>query len=325
MKLLKGMAAAAAASFTAAAGATPPAAFPERGQTLRIVVPFAAGGGVDNAARLLGDQLRKQLGVTVVIENKAGASGSIGGKAVQTAAPDGTTLLFSAATHVLAKQVLTNAPYDPQTDFTPVARFGEAPLMVVVSPQAPQQKLADVLAAARKQPEGWTAAIPANGAPSHLATLLLAQQGGVKFTYVAYKGTQPALTDVAGGHVNLLVDSMISVLPLAKAGRVKPLAITSKKRSPLAPEVPTAQEAGVPGFAYASWYGVWAPKATPPERVTALNGAINSAVVELAKSGALAALGIEPVAETPEQFKRFIASDVAQGAELLKTSGFKPE
>lgn len=324
MKLLKRLAAAAAVGFAAAAGATP-AAFPERGQTLRLVVPFAAGGGVDNAARLLGEQLRKQLGVTVVVENKAGASGTIGGKAVQTAVADGTTLLFSAATHVLAKQVLTNPPYDPQADFAPVARFGEAPLMVVVGPQAPQHKLADVLAAARKQPEAWTAAIPAAGAPSHLATLLLAQQGGVKFTYVAYKGTQPALTDVGGGHVNLLVDSMISVLPLAKAGRVKPVAITAKKRSPLAPDVPTAQEAGMPGFAYASWYGVWAPKATPPERVAALNTAINGAVAELAKSGALAALGIEPVAETPEQFRRFIAADVAQGAELLKTAGFKPE
>jgi len=324
MKSLNWLGAAAALGCTALAAATP-AAFPERGQTLRIVVPFAAGGGVDNAARLLGEQLRKQLGVAVVVENKAGASGTIGGKAVQTAAPDGTTLLFSAATHVLAKQVLTNAPYDPQTEFTPVARFGEAPLMVVVGPQAQQQKLVDVLAAARKQPEGWTAAIPAAGAPSHLATLLLAQQGGVKFTYVTYKGTQPALTDVGGGHVNLLVDSMISVLPLAKAGRVKPLAITSQKRSPLAPDVPTAQEAGVPGFAYASWYGVWAPKATPPERVAALNTAINSAVAELAKSGALAAMGIEPVAETPEQFRRFIAADVAQGTQLLKSAGFKPE
>jgi tripartite-type tricarboxylate transporter receptor subunit TctC len=326
MTLLKRIAAAAAIGFTAAAGASSPAApFPGRGQTLRIVVPFAAGGGVDNAARLLGEQLRKQLGVTVVVENKAGASGTIGGKAVQTAQADGTTLLFSAATHVLARQVLTNPPYDPQADFAPVARFGEAPLMVVVGPQAPQQKLADVLAAARKQPEAWTAAIPAAGAPSHLATVLLAQQGGVKFTYVAYKGTQPALTDVGGGHVNLLVDSMISVLPLAKAGRVRALAITSKKRSQLAPDVPTAQEAGVPGFAYASWYGVWAPKGTPPDRVAALNTAINAATAELSKSGALAALGIDAVAETPEQFRRFIAADVAQGAELLKSAGFKPE
>jgi tripartite-type tricarboxylate transporter receptor subunit TctC len=197
--------------------------------------------------------------------------------------------------------------------------------MVVVGPQTAQRKLADVLAAARQQPESWTVAIPAAGAPSHLATVLLAQQGGVKFTYVAYKGTQPALVDVGGGHVNLLVDSMISVLPLAKAGKVRPLAITSKKRSSLAPDVPTAQEAGLPGFAYASWYGVWAPKATPPERVAALNSAINTAVAELAKSGALNALGIDAVAETPEQFRRFIAADVAQGTELLKTAGFKPE
>lgn len=325
MKLLNWLSAATALGLATSAGAAPTPAFPEKGQTLRVIVPFAAGGGVDNAARQLGEQLRKQLGLTVVVENKAGASGTIGGKVVQTATADGYTLLFSAATHVLARQVMNNSPYDPQTDFTPVARFGEAPLMVVVAPQTPQHKLSDVLAAARKQPEAWTAAIPAAGAPSHLATLLLAQQGGVKFTYVAYKGTQPALVDVGGGHVNLLVDSMISVLPLAKAGRVKPVAITSKQRSALAPEVPTVHEAGIPNFAYASWYGVWAPKNTPPERIATLNAAINSAVVELAKSGALAALGIEPVSETPEQFKRFIANDVAQGAELLKSAGFKPD
>jgi len=298
--------------------------FPERNKQLRIVVPFAAGGGVDNAARLLGEQLRKQLGMTVIVDNKAGGSGTIGGKAVQAAPADGYTLLFSAATHVLAKQVLGSAPYDPQTDFAPVARVGEAPLMLVIAPQLPQQKLSDVLAAA-KQPDKWTAAIPAAGAPSHLATLLLAQQGGVTFTYVPYKGTQPAVVDVGGGHVNLLLDSMISVLPLAKSGKVKPIAITSKKRSALAPGVPTVHESGLPNFAYASWYGVWAPKDTPPDRVAFLNTAINAAVGEIAKNGAFASLGIEPVSESPEQFRQHIAADVAQGTELLKSAGFKPE
>lgn len=191
------------------------AAYPERDQTLRIIVPFAAGGGVDNAARLLGEQLRKQLGMTVLVENKAGANGTIGGKAVQTAAADGYTVLFSAATHVLAKQVLANPPYDPQTDFTPVARVGEAPLMLVIAPQSGQKRLSEVLDAARREQGKWTAAIPAAGAPSHLATLLLAKRGNVRFTFVPYKGTQPAMIDVAGGHVNLLLDSMISVLPLA--------------------------------------------------------------------------------------------------------------
>lgn len=323
MKLINVMA---AAALLAAAPAWAQAIkFPEKDKTIRIVVPFAAGGGVDNAARLLAEQLRKQLGVTVIVDNKAGASGTIGGGAVKTATADGYTLLFSAATHVLAKQVLSNSPYDPQTDFAPVARVGEAPLMLVVSPQQPEKKLAEVLAAAKQQPEKWMAAIPAAGAPSHLATLLLAKQGGVKFTYVPYKGTQPAMVDVGGGHVNLLLDSMISVLPLAKSGKLKPIAITAAKRSALAPDVPTVAESGIPNFSYVSWYGVWAPKDTPVDRIALLNGAINKAVAELAKSGAFASLGIDPVSETSEQFRRYVAADVAQGAELLKSAGFKPE
>jgi tripartite-type tricarboxylate transporter receptor subunit TctC len=299
--------------------------FPESGKTIRMIVPFAAGGGVDNAARLLGEQLRKQLGVTVIVDNRAGANGTVGGKAVQIAPADGYTLLFSASTHVLARQVMSNPPYDPQADFAPVARVGEAPLMLVISPQLPQDKLADVLTAARQQPEKWMAAIPAAGAASHLATLLLAQQGHVKFTYVPYKGTQPALADVAGGHVNLQFDSMISLLPLAKSGRVKPIAISTRKRSELAPEVPTVQEGGLPNFHFVTWYGVWAPKDTPAERVSFLNTSINQAVSELGKSGAFAKLGVEPVTESIEQFKRYVASDVAQNSELLKNAGFRPE
>lgn len=301
------------------------AKFPEAGQTLKLVVPFAAGGGVDSAARRLAEQLRKQNGITVIVENKAGANGTIGGKAVQVAPADGTTLLFSAATHVLARQVMSNPPYDPQADFAAVARVGEAPLMLVLAPRHPQQKLGDVLAAAKQQPEKWTAAIPAAGAPSHLAMLLLAKEAGVRFTYVTYKGTQPALVDVGGGHVDLLLDSMVSLLPLATAGKVRPIAITSARRSALAPGVPTMQEGGLANFSYASWYGVWAPRGTPPDRVTALNEAINAAVKELARSGGFASLGIEPVIETPEQFRRFIATEVSQGTDLLRSAGFRPE
>lgn len=297
--------------------------FPER--TIKIIVPFAAGGGVDNAARVLANQLQTQLGVPVIIDNRSGASGTVGGKAVQTAAADGYTLLFSAATHVLARQVLSNPPYDPQVDFSPVARVGEAPLMLVIAPNLEPKSLTEVVAAAKLQPEKWTAGIPAAGAPSHLATLLLAKQGSVKFTFVPYRGTQPALTDVAGGHTDLLLDSMISVLPLAKAGRVRPIAITASKRSALAPEVPTARESGFPCMTYSSWYGVWAPKGTPPDRIKRLNAAINASIAEQAKSGAWSHLGIEPVTESVEQFTKFIANDVAQGAELLKSSGFKPE
>jgi tripartite-type tricarboxylate transporter receptor subunit TctC len=288
-------------------------------------VPFAAGGGVDAAARLLGTQLQKQLGVTVVVENKAGGSGTIGGKAVQTAPADGHTLLFSAATQVLAKQVLSAPPYDPQTDFAPVARTGSAPLLLVVAPTKPQARLSDVLGAVKEQPDKWTAGIPAAGAPSHLATLLMAKQAQLKLSLVPYKGTQPALMDVAGGHTDLMLDSMISLMQMAKSGKVKPIAITSTKRSSLMPDVPTFKESGLPTFAYESWYGVWAPLDTPAERIAALNAAINTATAELAKAGALTALGIEPVTESAAQFKAFIANDVKQGAELLKDAGFKPE
>src|SRR5256885_2215448 len=229
----------AALPIASMASSSAPAAFPEPGKMVKVIVPFVAGGGVDSAARLFAEQLRKQLGTTVIVENRVGGSGVVGGRAVLAAAPDGYTLLFSAATHVLAKQVLAHPPYDPQTDFVPVARVGEAPLMLVISPQLPHSKLGEVLAAGAKST--WTAASPAVGAPSHLATLLLAQQGRMRLEYVPYKGTQPALVDVGGGHVDLLLDSMVSVLPLAKAGKVRPIAITSGKRSPLAPEVPTMQ------------------------------------------------------------------------------------
>ena len=297
--------------------------FPEG--TLKLVVPFAAGGGVDQAARLLGRQLQTDLGVTVIVENKAGASGTIGGKAVQIAAPDGMTLLFSAATHVLAKQVLASPPYDPQTDFAPVARVGEAPLLLVIPPTAPQKNLKEVLEAAQAQPDKWTAAVPALGAPSHLATLLLAQQGKLKLTMTPYKGTAPALADVAGGHVQLLMDSIISIHAMAKAGKVKAIATTMARRSKVAPDVPTAAESGYPGMVYESWYGVWAPKGTPEDRVQQLNKAVNKAVDQLAKSGAFDTLGIEPVQESTEQFRKYIAADVIRSAELLREAGFKPE
>lgn len=292
---------------------------------IKLVVPFAAGGGVDQAARLLGRQLQTDLGVPVMVENRAGASGTIGGKAVQSAPADGHTLLFSAATHVLAKQVLAAPPYDPVTDFAPVARVGEAALLLVIPPTAPQKNVREVLDSVRQQPNAWTAAVPALGAPSHLATLLLAKQGNVKLTMTPYRGTAPALADVAGGHVQILMDSIISLQSMAKSGKVKPIATTSAKRSSVMPDVPTAAESGFPGMVYESWYGVWAPKGLADDRVQTLNKAINKAVDELSKSGALAAIGIEPVTESVDQFRKYIATDVTRSAELLKEAGFKPE
>ena len=292
---------------------------------IKLIVPFAPGGGVDTAARLIGRQLQTNTGWTVIVENRAGASGTVGGKAVQTAAADGNTLLFSASTHVLVKEVMKAPPYDPQTDFQPVARVAEAPLLMVISPNLPQRNPKDVLEAARQNPEKWTAALPALGAASHVGTLMLASQAGVKLTTAAYRGTAPALTDVAGGHSQILLDSIISLMPMAKEGRVRPIAVTSARRVGIAPDIPTAAESGFPNMVYYSWYGVWAPRDTPAAKVTTLNEAFNRAVTDLTRAGSFSPLGILPVIETVTQFKQFVALDHKRSSELLRNSGFKPE
>lgn len=294
--------------------------------SIKIVVPFAAGGGVDSAARLLAKQLGTNLNVAVVVENKPGANGSVGGKFVQMANPDGLTLLFSASTHALAKQVMANPPYDPLVDFAAVARVGEAPLMMVISPNLPQTKLSEVISAAKQSPDKWTAALPALGAASHLGTLMFAKQGNLPNLVTAvYKGTAPALTDVAGGHVQIQIDAIIALQGMAKSGKVKPIMVTSAKRSGVMPNVPTAVESGYPKFVTESWYGVWAPKTTPMDRVQYLNKAINEAIQQLTKSGAFEPLGIDSITESVDDFKKYMTGYVAESAELLKGAGFKPE
>ena len=312
-------------TFTLCAAAAIASAQTKPQGPIKLIVPFAAGGGVDSAARLIAKNIQANLNVTVTVENKPGANGSIGGKFVQTAAADGQTLLFSASTQALTKLVTANPPYDPWTDFSYVARVGEAPLLMVISPGLPQTKLKEVIDATKQNPDKWTAGLPALGAASHLATLMLAKEGNLTLTTSVYKGTAPALTDVAGGHAQILIDSIISLQSMAKAGRVKPIVVTSQKRSSVMPGVPTAAESGYPRFVTESWYGIWAPKGTPDDRVQFLNKAVNEAVSQLTKSGAFEQLGIEPVVETTEEFKKYTSKYIAENAALLKDAGFKPE
>jgi tripartite-type tricarboxylate transporter receptor subunit TctC len=291
---------------------------------IRFVVPFAPGGAVDVFARLLAEKLREKKNVTVVIENRAGASGTVGGAAVQHSAPDGYILLFSAATHVMARQVLLNAPYDPATDFTPVARLGTAPMLLVMSPSRSPTTITEVLEEARRRPEQWTFAVASLGSPGHIATIAFNKLAGRNLLIAPYRGTAPGLADVAAGHVQLMIDSVVVLLPMARGGQIKALAITAAKRSALAPDIPTAAESGMPGLEFASWYGIWGPRGVPNEAVQWLNAAANEATRDLATSGRLADLGIEPVAETPEEFARFIAAEVARNAELLRSANFTP-
>jgi len=311
------------ASMTVSGMAAAQTKFPEG--PIKFIVPFAAGGGVDSAARVIAKQMQTNLNIPVVVENKPGASGTIGGKFVQTAPPDGQTLLFSASTQALTKLVIANAPYDPWTDFSYVARVGEAPLLMVIAPNLPQTKLKEVMDAVKQNPDKWTAGLPALGAASHLGTLMFVKEGNFNLTMTAYKGTAPALTDVAGGHTQILIDSIISLQSLAKTGKVKPIIVTSAKRSSVMPNVPTAVESGFPKFVTESWYGIWAPKGTPDDRVQLLNKAASEAVRQLTKSGAFEQLGIEPVIETVDEFKKYTGKYISENAELLKGAGFKPE
>jgi tripartite-type tricarboxylate transporter receptor subunit TctC len=296
--------------------------FPER--PIRIIVPFAAGGGVDAFARLLAEKLRQTNGWATVIENRPGANGALGGTAVRDAEPNGLTLLFSAGTHVMAREVMKAAPYDPISDFSLIARVGEAPMMLIMSPKLPPRTVAELIAEAKKQPDKYTFGTSALGAPGHLATIAFNHLSGLNLTVVTYRGTAPAMNDVAGGHVQLMIDPILALLPMASANQVKGLAVTSAKRTALAPDYPTAAESGLPGLEHSSWYGVWGPKKLPPELAAELNATINAAVGELAKEGRLATLGIEPIAESPAQFEAFARNYVARNAELLKVAKFDP-
>jgi tripartite-type tricarboxylate transporter receptor subunit TctC len=296
--------------------------FPDR--PIKIIVPFPAGGGIDAFARLVGEKLRQTRGFATVIENRPGANGTIGGVAVRDAEPDGYTILFSASTHVMAQQVMKHAPYDPIADFSAIARVGEAPMMLVMSPKMSPRNITELVAEARKQPDQWTFATAALGSPGHLATIAFNHLSGLNLKIVTYRGTAPALNDVAGGHVQLLIDPVLALLPMANGNQVKGLAVTSAKRSSLAPEYPTAAESGLPGLEQSTWYGVWGPKNLPADLVVELSTTINAAVQELDKEGRLATLGIERVSENPSQLEQFSRRYVERSAELLKAAGFEP-
>jgi tripartite-type tricarboxylate transporter receptor subunit TctC len=307
-----------------AAGTARAQGFPEAGRPIRLIVPFAPGGGVDVLARLYAEALKQAHGLTVVVENRGGASGTIGGQVVHQAEPDGYTLLFSASTHTTARLVMRETPYDPIADFTPVARVGEAPMLLIMAPDRPQTTIREVVAAARQAPDQWVFAASSLGSMGYLATVAFNQNAGLNLTITSYRGTAPALTDVAGGHVQLMIDPLLVLLPQARAGKVKALATTTAKRSALAPDIPTAAESGMSGLEFASWYGVWGPKGMAAEVVTWLNSAINATTATLTKEGRFAKLGQEPVTGTPDDFARYIAADFKRSATLLKAAKFQP-
>ena len=300
------------------------AAWPN-GQPIRVIVPYPPGAANDAMGRLAAQRLQDRLGATVVVENRAGGSASIGTTAVLNAAPDGYTLLASAFNHIIMNHAVKGVTFDPQADFEVIGRTARAPLLMVMAPKMPQQTLAEVIAAAKSAPSQWTFALPALGAPSHLATVDFMNRTGVAIATTPYRGTAPALTDVMGGHVQLLIDASFALLPAAKEGRVKALGITTKDRSVLAPDFPTLAEQGLAGYDFQSWYGLWAPKGTPREICQRINTLMRETMQEPAIVQRLNTSLLEPVVETIEETKAFIAAEVPRHVALLKKANFEAQ
>ena len=299
------------------------AGFPNR--TIRIVVPVAPGGGVDTFARLIAAKAKQQRDVNFIVENRTGGNSTIGGLDVQRAAPDGYTVLFHASTHNVARLVLKNAPYDPLADFTPIALTGHAPLVLIIANNRSEKTLAEIIAAAKKDPKAWTFGTAQLGAPGHLAEVAFNQYAGTSVPIIPYRGTAPSLNDVVGGHIPLMIEAILALLPAVRAGSVRAVAVTGAKRSVLAPEIPTMAEVGLPQLDFGAWWGMWGPPNLPADLTKAINGLVNDAVRELGKEGRLDALGIEPALETPQAFGQFLAGDVDRSAKLLKAANFQPE
>jgi tripartite-type tricarboxylate transporter receptor subunit TctC len=260
---------------------------------LRIVVPFPPGGGVDVVARKLGERLSQELGQQVIVENRPGASGNIGADAVAKSPADGGTLLVSASTFIVNPFVAAQkAPFDPMKDFTHLALVAKGPVLLITHPSY-GASLQEFIDRARRNPDKYNLATGGYGSAGHLAAESFKLRADLKIPVVLYKGTAPAFADLMGGQISGLFDPLVTALPLAKGGKVKALALAAPKRSPLAPEVPTMAQAGMPGFEFYTWYGLWGPADMPKAAVTRIERAVGAAGKSPALSGWFQSQGLE--------------------------------
>jgi tripartite-type tricarboxylate transporter receptor subunit TctC len=299
------------------------AAYPDR--IVRIVVPFAPGGGTDVVARTLAQEMTRDLGVTVVIENKPGAGTIIGTQAVAASEPDGYTLLMGTFANAVNPSLNARLPYDPHKDFAPVALVARSFNIVVVNPKSPIKSIADLIAAAKADPDKLSYGTFGIGTSAHLAGELFKSLAKVHLTTVNYKGAAPAITDLIGGQIQVMFTTVASAAALIEAGQLRALAVTSAERSPAFPELPTVAEAGVPGYAAESWYGLFAPAKTPADVIARLNRSAANAV----QSEAFKKLGVNEglvmVAQPPEDFDRYVRGEEARWRKVIEDAGIKVE
>jgi tripartite-type tricarboxylate transporter receptor subunit TctC len=299
---------------------------PYPAKPIRFVVPFPAGGPLDIVARSLGQELNKSWGQPVIVDNRPGAGGNIGADFVAKSPADGYTILMGAvSTHAINVTLYRKLPYDPIRDFAPITLVTSVPNVLVLHPSLPAKNVKELIALARAKPGQLNFASGSTGSAGHLAGELFKSMAGVDMTHVPYKGAAPAVIDLLGGHVSLMFDNMASALPNIKAGRVRALAVTTLKHSPLLPQLPTISESGLRGFDISTWFGVLAPGGTPPDIVARLNTEIVRILHTPDMQDRLAALGAEAVGNRPDEFAAFIKAEIAKYARVIRASGAKAD
>lgn len=314
------VAGAVAAAGLCSFGASAQTAWPSK--TIRIVVPYPAGGNVDLLGRLIGPKLSEALGQPVIIENKAGAAGAIGAADAARSEPDGHTLLIGdIATHAINPAMQDKLSYRPFDDLTPVIRLTSVSLLLVVNPKDEAKDLAGLIAFGKANPEKLTFASAGVGTPQHLAFELLNTKAGIKGTHVPYRGSAPALTDLIAGQLKAMIDG--TAVPMVQDGTLRALAVTGAKRSKALPDIPTVAEAGVPGYEFASWHGLFVPAKTPPAIVERLNAELNKIIADPSVRERMAALNIDLVGGSPASFGEFIKAEATKIKELVRLSGAK--
>lgn len=285
---------------------------------IKLVVPFPPGGSVDTVARTIAPQLQTQLGQPVVIENRPGANSVLGAQHVKRSAADGYTLLLNASLQVVNPMIMVGTTtYDTEKDFSPVTYLGALPQLVIVSAQSPYTTLQQLLADARKRPGEVQWATAAYGAAGHLAAELLKVKAKVDMPIVPYKGGAPAINDLIGMHVAAMVEPMASAYPQVKGGTLRALAVTTPKRLPALPDLPTVAESGFPGFDMPSWYGIWTPAGTPQDIVERLNTELKTVMQAPAVVQKLSSMFFQTVASSPAEFTAFVARETALDKELV--------
>ena len=298
-------------------------AYPSR--TVKVIVPFGAGGPADVYARVVAQQLAAVLKQPFVIENRPGAGAIVGTTEAARADPDGYTLLMMSNTHTVNETLVPKKSYELMRDFVPVAPVNSSDLVVVVHPSVPAKTIAELIALAKQKPGSLNYASSGVGTPYHMAGELFKAMTGTDIVHVPHRGSGEARNNTIGGHVQMMIDAVTTMAPNIEAGQVRALATTGPKRSAILPDVPTVAEAGVPGYEATIWLGFMAPKGTPPAIVETLNGAIRNAVTSPDIRAAWAKQGAEPMVMTPTQFGAFIQSDIAKWAKLVTSTGMKPD